>query len=86
MFDGFLSQCDAFVATQTVTSASPSVTGLRVTGVCTSVRIVRSSASASVARQTGSSTAAASPIQTATIGMAANVRGIGMGSRWMFLV
>ena len=67
MFDGLLSQCDAFVATQTVVRSS-------------------ASASASVARQTGSSTAAASPIQTATIGMAANVRGISMGSRWMFLV
>ena len=67
-----MSQCVAFVATQTVVSVSASVTGAGVagaTGILGSVGDVRASTSTSVARQvvaaTSSNTAMPSPIQTA---------------------
>ena len=88
VFDGFVSLCDEFVATQTVVSVSATVTGAAVTGatgVCKGVGDVRASASASVAAATSSSTPAPSPIVPPT-SSGGRSRERGMGYRGMLLV
>lgn len=79
LFDGYVSRCDAFVATQTVVSLSASAS-VTATGICASVGNVRASASASVAAATSSSTAAAgvSPATSGGVGRSVAVDYIGI--------
>ncbi len=88
LFDGFVSQCNSFVATQTVVSVSASVTGAAgATGICESVGDVRASASASasasptgrVAAATSSSTATPSPVAPSTGGVVGRTSAMGNG-------
>lgn len=80
-FDGFVSQCDGFVATQTVVAVSASVTGAGAsagaTGICASVGDVR--ASATMTPTTGPSTAAAVTANMVASGGVGRGMGPGMG-------
>lgn len=69
LFDGYVSSCDAFVASQTVVSVSANVTGagasVGATGICASVGDVRASAPVSASSTTTATSS--SPSSTNTV-------------------
>lgn len=90
LFDGYVSSCDAFVASQTVVSVSANVTGagasVGATGICASVGDVRAGAVVSASSTTTTTTATSSPSNTNTVanpeftgGAVGRERGGGLG-------